>query len=63
MRTFRITREATAKKFRGVDAPMVAIDCVEFAAKLPLDEGLAREREAFAKLRDGDQPRTSCRGW
>ena len=52
---FAGVREATAKKFRGVDAPMVAIDCVEFAAKLPLDEGLAREREAFAKLRDGDQ--------
>jgi 3-hydroxyacyl-CoA dehydrogenase len=41
-------RKANARKFRGFLAPWKCIDCVEAAATLPFDEGIARERELFA---------------
>ena len=42
-------RKANGRKFRGFLAPWKCIDCVEAAATLPFDEGLARERELFTE--------------
>ena len=42
-------RKANARKFRGFLAPWKCIDCVEAAATLPFDEGIARERELFGE--------------
>jgi 3-hydroxyacyl-CoA dehydrogenase len=47
-------REKIAGRSRGLDAPFEAIKCIEAATKLPLEEGLALEREIFAVLRDSD---------
>lgn len=44
---FDAYRRANARKFRGFLAPWKCIDCVEAAATLPFDEGVARERELF----------------
>ncbi len=44
---FDAYRKANARKFRGFLAPWKCIDCVEAAATLPFDEGVARERELF----------------
>jgi 3-hydroxyacyl-CoA dehydrogenase len=46
-KTFAAAREAARKKFRGRRAPLVAIDAVEAATKLPFEQGVARERELF----------------
>lgn len=48
-------RARAAKRAAGQLAPPEAITLVEAAATLPLDAGLAREREAFLRLRGGDQ--------
>jgi 3-hydroxyacyl-CoA dehydrogenase len=48
-------RKANAKKFRGFDAPEANIRCVEAAASLPFDSGLAFERERFFELMNGNQ--------
>ncbi len=39
-----------ARKTRGFNAPEACIQCIEAAASLPFDEGLARERELSATL-------------
>jgi 3-hydroxyacyl-CoA dehydrogenase len=44
------SRAAVQAKSRGLPAPMACVDCVEFAATLPYNEGLTREAETFAKL-------------
>ncbi|MFC0342451.1 FAD-dependent oxidoreductase [Paracoccus niistensis] len=44
-----------AKRMVGQVAPPEAIALVEAAAELPLDAGLARERETFLRLRSGEQ--------
>jgi len=41
------TRERLARKTRGEHAPQRIIDCLEAAATLPFEEGLACERERF----------------
>ncbi len=46
---FDAYRKANARKFRGFFAPWKNIDCVEAAATLPFDEGIARERELFTE--------------
>ena len=46
---------ANARKFRGFDAPAANIACVEAATRLPFDEGVAFEREQFARLMFGEQ--------
>jgi len=43
------------KKSRGLDAPLAAIEALRGAIDLPIEEGLKREREAFMRLREGDQ--------
>lgn len=40
-------RRRLARKTRGEHAPQRIIDCLEAAATLPFDEGMARERELF----------------
>ncbi len=43
-------RAMATKRFRGLLAPQNIISCVEAAVNLPMDEGLARERELFIEL-------------
>ena len=44
-----------AKKSRGLEAPLAAIEAVRAAVTLPVDDGLKRERELFVKLLGGEQ--------
>lgn len=44
-----------AKRARGLDAPVAAIEALRGAIDLPIEEGLKREREAFQRLRAGEQ--------
>ncbi|MBT4487705.1 MAG: 3-hydroxyacyl-CoA dehydrogenase [Rhodospirillaceae bacterium] len=44
---FEAYRKTNARKFRGFLAPWKCIDCVEAAATLEFDAGMARERELF----------------
>jgi 3-hydroxyacyl-CoA dehydrogenase len=43
------------KRVRGQDAPAAAVEAVRWSITLPIDEGLRREHEKFAALRDGEQ--------
>ena len=52
---FDAYREANAKAFRGFEAPDANIACIEAAATLPFDQGLAVERERFVDLMNGLQ--------
>ena len=44
-----------AKKFRGFDAPMANLRCIQAAVELPFDEGIAFERQEFMRLMFGTQ--------
>lgn len=44
---FSMAREQARKKGRGMQAPLAAIDAVEFATQLPFEEGCKREAELF----------------
>ncbi|HKY88292.1 MAG TPA: 3-hydroxyacyl-CoA dehydrogenase NAD-binding domain-containing protein [Pseudorhodoplanes sp.] len=46
---------AHAKRARGLDAPMAAIEVLRAALDVPFDDALKLEREAFMRLRAGDQ--------
>ena len=46
---------ATRKKARGQEAPLVAISAIHTGIAQGSDAGLAYEREKFTELRDGDQ--------
>ena len=48
-------RAALTKRARGQVAPQSIIDCVEAAARMPFDEGLAFERSKFFELMKGEQ--------
>ena len=48
-------RKANARKFKGFDAPEANIQCIEAAATLPFDEGMAVERKLFMGLMTGVQ--------
>ncbi len=48
-------RNKLAKRARGQTAPQKIVDCIEAAATLPFDEGLARERELFMECMQGTQ--------
>jgi 3-hydroxyacyl-CoA dehydrogenase len=48
-------RKANARKFRGFDAPESNIKCIEAAASLPFDAGMAEERRLFIELMTGVQ--------
>ena len=58
-------RAALAKRARGQVAPQSIVDCVEAAATMPFDEGLAFERDRFLALMQGKQSGTpaSPRRW
>lgn len=43
------------KSARGAHAPIAAMELVEAALILPFEEGMAKERETFLRLRDSDQ--------
>ena len=47
---FEAIRKANAKKFRGFEAWLKAIESVKNAVDLPFDEGVAKEREMFMAL-------------
>jgi 3-hydroxyacyl-CoA dehydrogenase len=46
---------ASAKKWKGFDAPYANLACVEAATRLPFEEGLKFERTEFLKLMGGWQ--------
>jgi len=48
-------RESIARKTRGFLAPEYNVQCVEAAANLPFEEGLAVERKLFVELMTGPQ--------
>ena len=52
---FDAYRAANAKAFRGFEAPEANIQCIEAAATLPFDEGMAVERKLFIGLMTGLQ--------
>ena len=52
---FAAAREDARSRHRGLQAPLVAIDAVEAATRLPFDEGWALERELFQKCLFSDQ--------
>jgi 3-hydroxyacyl-CoA dehydrogenase len=52
---FDAMRKKIARRARNQNAPYRCIDAVEAATTLPLDKGLARERELFDELRLGDE--------
>jgi len=52
---FAEARKAFARSRRGFEAPQACIDAVEAAVNLPIEEGLKKERELFAKLMMGSQ--------
>jgi 3-hydroxyacyl-CoA dehydrogenase len=47
---FDAARKKLAARARGAIAPDKIVSCIEAAVKLPMDEGLARERELFTEL-------------
>jgi 3-hydroxyacyl-CoA dehydrogenase len=48
-------KAANTRKWKGFDAPYANLACVEAAARLPFDEGMAFERTEFMKLMGGSQ--------
>ena len=50
-------RRKIARRTRGFEAPELNIRCIEAAVNLPFDEGIAKERELFAELVNGEQSR------
>jgi 3-hydroxyacyl-CoA dehydrogenase len=54
---FQDFRTSIARRSRGFLAPGAAISAVEAAVNLPFDDGIARERELFTELLNGDQAR------
>ena len=52
---FDAMRKKIARRARNQSAPYRCIDAVEAAVSLPLDKGLARERELFEELRQGEE--------
>jgi len=54
---FDAFRKKVARQTRGFFAPERCIQCVEAAVSLPLNEGLAKERELFKQCMDNPQAR------
>ncbi|MEM8743493.1 MAG: 3-hydroxyacyl-CoA dehydrogenase NAD-binding domain-containing protein [Pseudomonadota bacterium] len=54
---FEKARATAARRMRGLDAPQRCIDSVENAIKLPMDDGLQKERDFFAELEASEQSR------
>jgi 3-hydroxyacyl-CoA dehydrogenase len=53
--TFDALAAPYLKRARGLHAPTAAVESIRMALDVPFDEALRREREAFMKLRDGEQ--------
>jgi len=51
---FETARAGVARRARGQDSPLRALDALE-AARMPFDQGVEREREIFLELRGSDQ--------
>ncbi|MEO0438500.1 MAG: enoyl-CoA hydratase-related protein, partial [Pseudomonadota bacterium] len=49
------SRKTLAKKTRGENAPQRILDCIEAAATLDFDTGLAKERERFVECMEDPQ--------
>jgi len=56
-RMFDAYRAANVKLFRGFEAPEANLKCIEAAATLPFDDGMAVERRLFVGLMSGLQSR------
>ncbi|GGD65844.1 3-hydroxyacyl-CoA dehydrogenase [Erythrobacter arachoides] len=54
---FNTFRAEHGRRLKGLDAPAKCIEAVELATRLPYDEGIAKEREFFMELVNGDQSR------
>jgi len=52
---FAVAREAVRKKQRGLLAPLLAIDAVEAATKLPFEDGCREEQRLFVECLQSDQ--------
>jgi 3-hydroxyacyl-CoA dehydrogenase len=52
---FASARDNARKKQRGMMAPLVAIDAVEAATRLPFDQGCEKERDLFIECLYSDQ--------
>ncbi len=52
---FDAMRKKIARRARNQIAPYQCIRCVEAAVELPFDEGVARERELFQEIVNGDE--------
>jgi 3-hydroxyacyl-CoA dehydrogenase len=52
---FAAAREAVRKKQRGLLAPLLAIDAVEAATKLPFEDGCREEQRLFVECLQSDQ--------
>jgi 3-hydroxyacyl-CoA dehydrogenase len=52
---FQEARKTVDRRSRGFLAPRAAIAAVEAAVNLPFDEGIARERDLFTELLNGEQ--------
>ncbi len=50
-------RKATARKFRGFEAPEANIRAIEAAVRLPYSQGVLEERRLFMELMSGTQAR------
>jgi 3-hydroxyacyl-CoA dehydrogenase len=48
-------RASQARRFRGFRAPEAIVQCVEAAATLPFDEGIAREQALFRQLENSTE--------
>ncbi len=54
-KTFEEIVAVNTKRSRGLDAPAAAIEVLRAAIDVPFDDALKLEREAFVRLRAGDQ--------
>src|SRR5581483_5611508 len=52
---FDAMRKSIARKARNQKAPYHCIACVEAAATLPFDEGIALERRLFGELENSEE--------
>jgi 3-hydroxyacyl-CoA dehydrogenase len=52
---FATARETARKKQRGMIAPLVAVDGIEAATKLPFEQGVEEEQKLFTKCLFSDQ--------
>ena len=54
---FETQREKLAKAKRGLPAPLECLACIEAAVSMPFDEGMQFERQRFAVLVNGTEPK------